>query len=246
VRLIHFEEAQLVEKIERLPHQARSAFAAACAERLLPSYSRFWKRTGRGDANTLAATLGRLWDDLSGIPMSDAEVEAEIKTCMELIPQENDGPWVMEQAAAEDAASALAYALRCRKNGLANEAAWAARRAYEAVTFFCENVEGNGSGKVRMLDYSQRLSEYARHLANPLVQAELARQQRDLDELLSGAVTVSQLRKKITGRSGRVPSELITAICRFLATCCDPRAIRLRVYQTRFIYFCAIRGPACC
>lgn len=191
-----FEEAQLSKTIEQLPGQLRPAFAAACAERLLPSYSKFSKRTGRGDPNKLSTPLGRLWDDLSGSLMSDAEIDSEIETCMALVPREDQGPWVMEQAAAEDAASALAYALRCRKNGLAEEAAWAARRAYEAVTYFCENIADSGSRRVRMLDYSQRRSEYARHLANPLVQAELARQQRDLDELLKGAVTVGQLRKR--------------------------------------------------
>jgi uncharacterized protein YjaG (DUF416 family) len=196
VQTLSFEEAELAKAIQHLSPQARSAFAAACAQRLLPCYSRFSKRTGRGDPTKLAAALGRLWDDLSGSPMSDAEIEAEIKTCMALIPQEDDGPWVMEQAAAEDAASALAYALRCRENGLASEAAWAARRAYEAVTYFCEHLEDNNTGKVRMLDYSQRRSECARHLANPLVQAELARQQRDLDELLRDAITVPQLRKR--------------------------------------------------
>ena len=45
---------------------------------------------------------------LTASPMSDAEVAGQIKACIELIPREEEGPWVAEQAKAEDAASALA------------------------------------------------------------------------------------------------------------------------------------------
>src|SRR5882724_3878028 len=136
---LEFDEMELSERLEQLPRPLRAAFAAACAERLLPAYDRFSTQTKTGDALTLEQILRRLWIDLSGEAMSDEEVERQIQACMELIPKEDDGPWVPEQAAAEDAAAALAYALRCRQNGLAKEAAWAARRAYEAVDDYVIN-----------------------------------------------------------------------------------------------------------
>jgi uncharacterized protein YjaG (DUF416 family) len=182
-----FNEMELAERIEELPRPVRAAFAAACAERMLPAYHRFSARSNRGDPRILEQILTRLWTDLSGEPMSEAETEAQIDACMELIPREDDGPWVAEQAAAEDAVAALAYALRCRRSGLAKEAAWAARCAYEALDDYVinhENVDTNISGAE------------AKVLAHPLVQAELTRQQRDLEELHRGAITIDRLRER--------------------------------------------------
>jgi uncharacterized protein YjaG (DUF416 family) len=182
-----FNERELAESIEGLPEPARAAFAAACAERLLPAYHKFSARSNRGDPRILEQILTRLWTDLSGEPMSEAETEAQIDACMGLIPQEDDGPWVAEQAAAEDAVAAIAYALRCRRSGLAKEAAWAARRAYEALDDYVinhENVDTNIAGAE------------AQVLAHPLVQAELARQQQDLDDLLGGTINIDRLRER--------------------------------------------------
>lgn len=69
----------------------------------------------------------------------------------------------------------VAYALRARLSGDAQEVAWSARVAYEALDHFVinrENVDTNIPG------------EEQRVLSHPLVQAEFARQRRDLDELL--------------------------------------------------------------
>ena len=173
--MFRFEEAQLVAELDRLPLQLRVAFAAACAERLLPAYVAFSAQTGRGNPAALRDILTRVWDDLCGNQMTDGEVQANIDTCMGLIPHEDEGPWVMEQAAAEDAGSALAYALRCRQNGQGQEAAWAARCAYEALDHHVINRDD--------VDMNVPGAE-ARVLADPLVQAEFGRQRQDLDEAL--------------------------------------------------------------
>ena len=97
---------------------------------------------------------------------------------MALIPGEDRGPWMPEQAYAEDAASALAYALSCCQTGDSQEAAWAARRAYEAVDQFVVRQHN--------LDTEARRDEM-RVLSYPTIQRELERQDQDL-ECLSGAV----------------------------------------------------------
>jgi hypothetical protein len=106
--------------------------------------------------------------------MTADEVEAGIERCMSSIPQEDEGPWIEQQAAAEDAGAALAYALRCRKTGESQEAAWAARCCYEALDHFVINrddIDTNEAGAEAVV------------VADPLVQAELIRQQRDLEVL---------------------------------------------------------------
>src|SRR5262245_49626325 len=106
--------------------------------------------------------------------MSDGDLDCYIDTCTQLMDEVVDAPWIEQQAAAEDATAALAYALRCRKTGKAQEAAWAARRAYDALDDYVINREGIDTnapdGDIRVL-------------AHPLIQAEFERQNRDFEEL---------------------------------------------------------------
>ena len=106
---------------------------------------------------------------------------------MKLIPQEEEGPWIPEQADAEDAGAAVAYALRCRQNGRGQEAAWSARRAYEALDRYVinrEDIDVNVPGAETQV------------LAHPLVQAELTRQLRDLQDLATGPDTALRLQAR--------------------------------------------------
>ena len=140
-----FDEKELEEQIEQLPITSRAAFAAACAERMAPSYQAYSARTGTGDPTIYRELLRRLWTDLAGQPMSATEIDRNIERSEELFPEEPD-PWMPEYPAAEDAAAALAYSLACRRNGSSKEAVWAARRAYEALDDYVitrENIDTN-------------------------------------------------------------------------------------------------------
>lgn len=200
MEIIVFNEQSLVTDLGRLPSPFRVVFAAACAERFLPAYVSFSGRTGRGDATMLSAILERLWLDVQGDRMDTRQVQENVDLLMDLIPQEDAGSWVPEQAWAEDAAAAVAYALRCRQNGQAQEAAWAARRAYEALDHFViakEGIDTNKAGAAQLV------------LAHPLVQAELLRQQRDLRELLAeNQEDLLQVAQRMRQRA-KVESEVI-------------------------------------
>lgn len=93
--------------------------------------------------------------------------------------------------------AAMAYALRCRQNGEAQEAAWASRRAYEALDHFVLNREV-GEGEE---------SWEGRALSHPLVQAELVRQQSDLNDLQ--AATPSNMASTILNIESRAKSDSI-------------------------------------
>ena len=110
------------------------------------------------------------------------ELTRQIEEVMALNPHEEDveGPWTQDATNAQNAGMSVAYALRTRGTGEAQEAAWAARVAYEALDNFVinrENIDTNMPGA------EQRI------LSHHLVQAELARQRRDLDELMAAADT---------------------------------------------------------
>jgi uncharacterized protein YjaG (DUF416 family) len=172
---LNYDEQRLVEELEGLPHQLRVAFATACAERLLPAYTDFSERARMGDPKELTSILERLWVDLEGDAMTFAEVEEAIAKCMTLVLPLENKPLIAGQTAAEDAGAALCYALRCRKTGDSQEAAWAARRTYEALDDFVisrEDIDTNQPGGEQQA------------LSHPLIQAELGRQRRDLNELI--------------------------------------------------------------
>lgn len=176
---IYFDEHGLRGPIESLPAGLRLAFAAACAERLLPAYREFSIATGREDASLLAGILAELWRDASGHPMSEERALSALRSCLSLVPDEDDGPWIESQAYADDAAAAVCYCLRLRMSGRSEEAAWAARRAYEAVDYYVTNHLGVEVG------------EPARNHA--LVQQELLRQELDLLELAKASAAEADL-----------------------------------------------------
>lgn len=128
---------------------------------------------GRG---ALRTALSRLWYELSEDGLSDLELSPSAKACEALVPREDDEPWIESQPCAEDAAAALVYALESTTRDGSQEAAWAARRAYEAVHHFLMSEE---PGVIVTAAAESRVREH------PLVQAELTRQRRDLDDLLA-------------------------------------------------------------
>lgn len=170
-----YDEERLIQELNRLPVQLRVAFAAACVERVFPAYEHYLQQSGSKYEHDLRSLLQRLWLDLSGNSMKDFEIEEAIDNCMSVVERLNDSDWIEWQAAADGAATALCYALRCRKTGEPQEAAWAAQHLYEVLDDFVinrEHIDTNQPGAER------------RVLAHPLIQAELARQRRTFEELL--------------------------------------------------------------
>lgn len=203
--ILRFDEALLKRELSRIPVSLRVVFAAAVAERLLPIYAAFSRKTGRGDPQSLMEILERLWGDIDGIEMSPEELQKNIDLSIELAPDEDDEPWVPDQHWAEDAAAAVAYALCARQNGGSQDAAWAARRACDALDDFVmtqEDIDTDVSGA------QERIT------SNPLVQAELMRQQRDLSELVGAdGHDVSALAHKIRQRAKTESISVFTWDC---------------------------------
>jgi uncharacterized protein YjaG (DUF416 family) len=171
--LLRFEEQWLRGELDRLPRTHRAAFAAACAERLFPAYVRFSEEARTGDVETLRGALSRLWQDLAGDALSELEIHGAARRCLALVPPEE--PWLESQPSAEDAAASVVYALQSRVNEGSQEALWSARRAYDALDSL---VRGDRPAVPVTASPDQRALEHE------LVQAELARQARDLQELL--------------------------------------------------------------
>jgi uncharacterized protein YjaG (DUF416 family) len=184
---LRYDESELTRRLEQLPVPARAMFAAACAERLLPGYRAYAAKTGHGDPDALSAVVKQLWKDLEGTPISEQELDSLIETATELIPPDDEKPWVIESPIGEDATAATLYALTTRQTGSVQDAAWAARSAFEAVHEFVVNTE---NVNVQDRDANEAV------MFDPSVQAELHRQLRDLTELFNGTVTVDAMRSR--------------------------------------------------
>lgn len=172
--MLRFEKAKLSGRLASLSHRGRVAFAAACAERLAPAYRLFEKEPNE-HVRKLEQAVEHLWSDSKSKTSMD-ELEAEIEGIMEIIPQEDDfaGVWTQEATSAQNAGMAVVYALRTMLTNDVEEAAWAAQVAYEALDNFVVNKED--------IDMTTPEGEM-RALSHELVQAELARQQMDLEDL---------------------------------------------------------------
>ncbi|WP_437927257.1 DUF416 family protein [Sorangium sp. So ce291] len=172
-----FDEANLISDLERLPIPFRVVFAAACAERQMPAYRQFVTQTEQNSNNMMEIALETVWTDPDATKNA-TDLERQIEAIMQLIPQEDsiEGPWTQEATNAQNAGMAVAYALRAKLAGEAQEAAWAARVAYEALDNFIINnkrIDTNMPGNELLI------------LSHPLVQAELGRQERDIRTLLA-------------------------------------------------------------
>ena len=173
VGMLRFDASDLVERLDSLPPPLRAIFAAACAERLLPAYLSF---RGKGDdASTMSRALARIWLEPSPGEQGEA-AEIEIEQIMAITPQDDgfDGVWDQSVTNAQNAGMSVVYALRAKLSGMAQEAAWAAQVAYEALDNYVSNKEYVNTSKP---------SAESPVISHPLVQAELARQGADLHDL---------------------------------------------------------------
>jgi hypothetical protein len=176
--MFSYDKRRLLGALAALPPEARLAYAAAAATRLMPACERFAfvAATGReGRARDIVAELWQciLTDDPAQQPWPDVLDEV-----MGMIPgKEAEGGLLTQMA--EDALASLAYAIRCLLVDDAAQAEAAVGREYDATDQAAIKTMGvvpTSPKKEAML------------LAHPLIQRALGRQQQDLTLLRHGDV----------------------------------------------------------
>ena len=173
--MLRFDETRLVSELKRLARSLRVLFAAACAERQMASYCRFLRHSKREGSDPLISALEDVWSNPS--KADEHELQRQLTICMGIIPHEDlIQPWSEEATYAQNAAMSVAYALRARISGEAQEAAWSARVAYESLDHF---IISKTSINTNLPGAEQRV------VSHPVIQAELSRQSRDIEELFS-------------------------------------------------------------
>jgi hypothetical protein len=197
--ILKLDEKRLVRRLANLTISNRTAFAAACAERLRPRLAEHNNKTGIGDPAVLEKALSLLWADLiSEKGLSKTDLRELIVECETQYLDDNIC-WIDESNYVEDAVASAQYALQCRGSSDAQAAAWAARCVYETLDRYvviCHDFDFNVPKDMKSA------------LEHPLVQAELHRQQRDLAELETSTASFEVIRDRARTESAILFDEL--------------------------------------
>jgi hypothetical protein len=184
------------------------AFALLCAERLYPAIARF----SPDEASLTRGALDAEWSELSGhTSVGDREgtlaaVEAAIDRAANGVGGFPHGPAFA--GCAEDALITVAYAIEAGGDARADRIAWVGQVSYDALDAF---LFGRDDPDPNDADAMTRLQN------DPMIQAELARQRRDLDELRDAALTaaeVARLRERAKAEGAQTWDEALLTLAR--------------------------------
>jgi len=176
--VLRFDRESLSKKLSSLPRRLRTAFAAACAQRLMPGYARFASSNLNANANPQPASkiLNELWNDIQSGSSDPGKLKRDVEACETLIP-DSEANYFEGIEYVEEALFSLAYAIDSELKGGAEEAVWAAEQGPNSLFRFVE----------RLMGYAESRADMARIDSHPLMQAELRRQEADLADLESAA-----------------------------------------------------------
>jgi uncharacterized protein YjaG (DUF416 family) len=195
-----FDERAIVTRLSHMNTPCKVMFALCCATRQLNAWETFSRRFEPEKVNTFREVLEQIWHsfDTNVVRIGWTTVLNEV---MELLPEEQN-EWAPLHVYADHAVSSLAYALRCLVDSNEKEAAWAARRAYEAAD----------QGTIRQLAIQGGPTDSESHILSfPIVQRELSRQENDLAaiERLGAPEALDQLKPKALSEHVLTAEELL-------------------------------------
>lgn len=171
--MLNYDEELLMLRLEPLDRSPKTAFAAACAQRLMPLYDRYARQVGDSSLQQrLAVIVSAAWAAASGRDVEASRLEADAES---MVPDEDDEGWTASRAYAGNAAAAAAYALRAWLTDDPQEAVWAARQLFDAadLAYFQANP-----GLSFVTEEENKAS-----LESPVVQSAISAIQRDLEAI---------------------------------------------------------------
>ncbi|WP_437734435.1 DUF416 family protein [Sorangium sp. So ce1335] len=167
-----FSDERLLEMLSKMaPHQ-QLAFGAVRCERMLPSYQTFMREVGWRDVAPLREALDAVWVACESERITDAQLGELLSKCEECAPS-SENFTSLYTSSAQDAVFAICSLLDFLLDGDVARVVSAARFSIDSVDLIVQEREA--------MDPRDPLREH-KILAHPLMQQELLRQQRDLEE----------------------------------------------------------------
>ena len=130
--MARYDEAEMKARLARLDRSQKTAFAAACAERLWPLFERYSEATGRGYVAALRVALDSVWRAARDEQVADLAGARQVAEGM--VPSD-EGEWIFEMGYGQNTAAAVAYAVRTWLTDDPQEGVWGALQLYEAADY---------------------------------------------------------------------------------------------------------------
>ncbi|WP_437622383.1 DUF416 family protein [Sorangium sp. So ce1151] len=167
-----FSDEQIFKLTSSLaPHQ-QLAFGAACCERMLPNYQTFMREADWGNVVPLREALDTAWVACDSERIADAQLRDLLSKCEECAPNSESFTSIYTSSA-QDAVFAICSLLDFLLDGDVARVVSSARFSIDSVDLVVQEREA--------MDPRDPLREH-KIFTHPLMQQELLRQQRDLEE----------------------------------------------------------------
>lgn len=194
-----FSEKQTLDALSQMETHQFLAFGAACCERMMPNYNVFVREVGWRDAEPLRNALDAVWAACDGKSFSHVELRKLLSRCEECAPDSDDFT-SLYTASAQDAVFAVCCLLDFLLDGDVGRIVSVARSATESVDLIVQEREG--------MDPSDPLREQ-KILENLLMQQELVRQRRDLQDVSHISPGDGGALRAFRSRAQREPSLIV-------------------------------------
>lgn len=168
-----------LDNLKSLSREKRLAFIASCSERLLPNYQLFADAVDWGDPELLFTALEFIWKHIAGEIKDQSTLTELLKGCYKVIP-DTDAFDSVYASLAMDAGSVIVYGLQACLDAERKYAVFAGNIALRSVDTYLYLV----NAPVRGFKNLEARRDFDAWLQDaPLLQAEVAKQQRDIDLL---------------------------------------------------------------
>lgn len=167
-----FSEKRTLEALCKLERYQQLAFGASCCERMLPNYERFAREVGWRDARPLRSALDAAWDACTSQRLPEAGLRELLSQCEDCAP-DSESFTSLYTSSAQDAVFAICSLLDFLIDGDVSRVVSIPRFSTDSADLIVQEREA--------MDPRDPLRE-SKILEHPLMQQELARQRRDLED----------------------------------------------------------------
>jgi hypothetical protein len=190
----YFADVQIEvgDRLKKLRKGPRTAFALACADRLLRWHEHLRKTEQNDFSLSWRPVLDEMWP---GLATDSEEVQKHVRRALDTFhagPYDHDDGPDRPDDADEDAAASCIYACQCYLTGDVESACWSASRAVD-LAFRLAGEELKLDPNDFEWDPAAAPMPLAREAMHPAVQEELRRQVSDLELLERDGVTPNVL-----------------------------------------------------